>query len=476
MDLGWNIVFLVILTLCSFFFSASEMAIASIGKVRLKVMMREHPRRQRALQALFDDPTKLITSIAIASNFVNLLGASMATLLTIETVKKQNWEWSATTIALIATSAVTVYLLLFGEITPKRIGKNNAERFTLAFINLIYGLSFLLKPLTSAFQWASSMLIRLFPSRYRSAEQVHVSEDAIKMLLDLGEERGLIQEGESEMIRRIFAFDDLVAKQVMIPRKNVVVIEAHTSLNEVKDIIAREGHSRYPVYEKNRDNIIGILHAKDMLRFGFAERQKLDELKKRFQEELPAKLKQTNDLAELEKLKKEREQCEIEIRKLRQFLSEAKLRDILRSASYTPMTKPINELLREFQKQRKHMAIVVDEYGSMVGIVTLEDIVEEIVGDIRDEYDEPEERIRKLSERLFVVEGTTAVDELNRRLGLNMPLAEGVTVSGLLLHRIEDIPQAGEWITVDGARLTVEEATEKEIRKVKIEILSRSDE
>lgn len=452
------------------------MAIASVGKVRLKVMMREHPRRQRALQALFDDPTKLITSLAIANNFVNLLGASIATLLTIEIVQKEQLKLSETAIALIATSSVTVYLLLFGEITPKRIGKNNAERFTLAFIHLIHGLSLVLKPLTATFQWASSMLLRLFPVRFRTAEQVHVSEDAIKMLLDLGEERGLIHEGESEMIRRIFAFDDLVAKQVMIPRKNVIVIEANTALNEVKDIIAREGHSRYPVFEKNRDNIIGILHAKDMLRFGFAERQKLDTLKKRFQEELPAKIKQSSEALELEKLKKEREQCEIDIRKLRQLLSEATLRDILRPASYTPMTKPINELLREFQKQRKHMAIVVDEYGSMVGIVTLEDIVEEIVGDIRDEYDEPEERIRKVSESLFVVEGTTAVDELNRKLGLNMPLAEGVTISGLLLHRIEDIPQAGEGITVDGARLTVEEATEKEIRKVKIEILAHHDE
>ncbi|MBI1742116.1 HlyC/CorC family transporter [Candidatus Acetothermia bacterium] len=473
MDFSWSIPLLIVLTFCSFFFSASEMAIASVGKVRLKVMMREHPRRQRALQILFDDPTRLITSLAIANNFVNLLASSIATLLT---WKLAGNRLSLGETALIATGIITLYLLLFGEITPKRIGKNNAERFTIAFITLIYGLSVLLKPLTFTFQWASSVLLRLLPSRFRTPEPVYVSEDAIKMLLDVGEERGLIQEGESEMIRRIFAFDDLVAKQVMIPRKDVISIEVNTPLAEVKDIIAREGHSRYPVYEKNRDNIVGILHGKDMLRFGFSERQKLEDLRRKFQEELPAKMKVAPDEHELEKLKKEREQCEREIRRLRQFLSDAKLRDILRAASYTPMTKPINELLREFQKQRKHMAIVVDEYGSMVGIVTLEDIVEEIVGDIRDEYDEPEERIKKLSEHLYLVDGVTAVDELNQRLGLNMPLAEGVTVSGLLLHRLEDIPKAGEWINVDGARLTVEEATEKEIRKVRIEILSRADE
>jgi putative hemolysin len=472
-DLGWSFALLVFLTFCSFFFSASEMAIASVGKVRLKVMMREHPRRQRALQALFDDPTRLITAVAIANNFVNLLASAIVTLLIWQQTEK---HWELETIAFAAAGIVTLYLLLFGEITPKRIGKNNAERFTLAFINLIYGLSTLLHPLTVTFQWTSSLLLQLFPTRLRSPEPVHVSEDAIKMLIDLGEERGLIQEGESEMIRRIFAFDDLVAKQVMIPRKDVITVEANTSLSEVKDIIAREGHSRYPVYEKNRDNIVGVLHAKDMLRFGFAERQKLEELKKKFQEELPAKLKTVHDMAEIEKIKKEREQCELEIKKLRQFLSEARLRDILRPASYTPMTKPINELLREFQKQRQHMAMVVDEYGSLVGIVTLEDIVEEIVGDIRDEYDEPEERIKKLAERLYLVEGMTAVDELNQKLGLSMPLAEGVTVSGLLLHRLEDIPKPGEGITVDGARLTVEEATEKEIRKVKVEILSRTAE
>ncbi|MBI3659134.1 HlyC/CorC family transporter, partial [Candidatus Acetothermia bacterium] len=302
MDFSWSIPLLIVLTFCSFFFSASEMAIASVGKVRLKVMMREHPRRQRALQILFDDPTRLITSLAIANNFVNLLASSIATLLT---WKLAGNRLSLGETALIATGIITLYLLLFGEITPKRIGKNNAERFTIAFITLIYGLSVLLKPLTFTFQWASSVLLRLLPSRFRTPEPVYVSEDAIKMLLDVGEERGLIQEGESEMIRRIFAFDDLVAKQVMIPRKDVISIEVNTPLAEVKDIIAREGHSRYPVYEKNRDNIVGILHGKDMLRFGFSERQKLEDLRRKFQEELPAKMKVAPDEHELEKLKKE---------------------------------------------------------------------------------------------------------------------------------------------------------------------------
>jgi CBS domain containing-hemolysin-like protein len=468
LPLGWTVALLVFLTICSFFFSASELAIASVSKVRLKVMIRQHPRLRRALQALFDEPTRLITSIAIANNFVNLLAASLATLLT-----RQLAQLNDAQTALVATGSVTFYLLVFGEITPKRVGKNNAERFTLAFIPVLYWTSQLLRPLTNAFQGISSLLMRLLPPRLREPEPIHISEDAIKLLLEMGEERGLIQEGE--MIRRIFMFDDLVAKQAMIPRKDVVAVELNTPLTEVKDIVAREGHSRYPVYDKHLDNIVGILHTKDMLRFGFAERQQMEQFKKKLQEELPAKMKAAREPAELDQLKKEREQYETQLRQLRRLLSTAQLRDLLRPAFYTPTTKPINELLREFQRQRKHLAIVVDEYGSMVGIITLEDIVEEIVGEISDEYDELEEHIKKVSERHFLVDGITAVDELNQKLHLTLPLTEGVTVSGLLLHHLEDIPKAGEGITVDGARLTVVEATEKEIRKVKVEILSRTD-
>jgi CBS domain containing-hemolysin-like protein len=436
-------------------------------------MIREHPRRARALQALHDDPTSLITALAIVNNFVNLFASSIATVLTLQLFP----QLSGSETALLATILITIYLLIFGEITPKHLGKNNAERLTPIVIGPLYWLSVALRPLTTAFQGIANGLLRLLPPQYRTREPVHVSEDQLKLLIELSQERGILQEEEGEMIRRIFVYDDLVVQHVMVPRTRVVAIEIHTPLAEVREIIAREGHSRYPVYERNLDNIRGILHAKDLLRFGYAEKQKLDEYKKKLQDELPRRMKEAQSPEELKKLAEEKAFYEAEVRRLREMLSGARLEHIIRPAFFTTPNKPIRKLLRDFQKNKKHMAIVVDEYGGMMGIVTLEDILEEIVGEIRDEYDEAEEKqaalqIKQLAPTVYLVDGETPLDELNARLDLDLPLSEAVTVGGLLLHRLAEIPKVGTTLTVDGARLTVVEATEKEVRKVRVEILA----
>lgn len=475
MSISWGLIVLAVLTVLSFFFSVSEMAIASVSRLRLKTMIREHPRQARALQALHDDPSSLITALAIINNFVNLFASSIATVLTLQLFP----QLSGSETALLATILITIYLLIFGEITPKHLGKNNAERLTPIVIGPLYWLSVALRPLTTAFQGIANGLLRLLPSQYRTREPVHVSEDHLKLLIELSQERGILQEEEGEMIRRIFVYDDLVVQHVMVPRTRVVAIEIHTPLAEVREIIAREGHSRYPVYERNLDNIRGILHAKDLLRFGYAEKQKLDEYKKKLQDELPRRMREAQSPEELKKLAEEKAFYEAEVRRLRELLSGARLEHIIRPAFFTAPNKPIRKLLRDFQKNKKHMAIVVDEYGGMMGIVTLEDIIEEIVGEIRDEYDEAEEKqaalqIKQLAPTVYLVDGETPLDELNARLALDLPLSEAVTVGGLLLHRLAEIPKVGTTLTVDGARLTVVEATEKEVRKVRVEILATS--
>jgi putative hemolysin len=473
MSLAMGLTILAVLTALSFCFSLSEIAIASVSRLRLKTMIREHPRRARALQALHDDPTSLITALAIVNNFVNLFASSIATVLTLQLFP----QLSGSETALLATILITIYLLIFGEITPKHLGKNNAERLTPIVIGPLYWLSVALRPLTTAFQGIANGLLRLLPPQYRTREPVHVSEDQLKLLIELSQERGILQEEEGKMIRRIFVYDDLVVQHVMVPRTRVVAIEIHTPLAEVREIIAREGHSRYPVYERNLDNIRGILHAKDLLRFGYAEKQKLDEYKKKLQDELPRRMKEAQSPEELKKLAEEKAFYEAEVRRLREMLSGARLEHIIRPAFFTTPNKPIRKLLRDFQKNKKHMAIVVDEYGGMMGIVTLEDILEEIVGEIRDEYDEAEEKqaalqIKQLAPTVYLVDGETPLDELNARLDLDLPLSEAVTVGGLLLHRLAEIPKVGTTLTVDGARLTVVEATEKEVRKVRVEILA----
>ncbi|MCX8103766.1 MAG: hemolysin family protein [Candidatus Bipolaricaulota bacterium] len=475
MSIPWGLTILAILTVLSFFFSVSEMAVASVSRLRLKTLMREYPRQARALQALYDNPTSLITALAIVNNFVNLFASSIATVLTLQLFP----ALSKSETALLATILITIYLLIFGEITPKHLGKNNAERLTPLVVGPLYALSMALRPLTTAFQAIAQGLLHLLPAQYRQREPVHVSEDQIKLLIEMSEERGMLQEEEGEMIRRIFAYDDLVARQVMVPRTRVVAIEINTPLAEVREIIAREGHSRYPVYERSLDNIRGVLHAKDLLRFGYTEKQKLDEYKRKLQDELPRRLKDAQTPEQTKKLLEEKAFYEAEIRRLRELLSDARLEHIIRPAFFTAPNKPIRKLLRDFQKNKKHMAIVVDEYGGMMGVVTLEDILEEIVGEIRDEYDEPEEKkaalqIKQLSPTTYLVDGETSLDELNARLSLELPVSEAVTIGGLLLHRLAEIPKVGTTLIVDGARLTVAEATEKEVRKVRIEVLAMS--
>jgi len=417
MDIGWGIVLLLILVGSSAVLSTTEIAVASMEKIRLSVLIRSHPRKARALQVLMDDPNSLITTVAIVNNFANILASSIATILAIQLLG----ALSATEAGLIATVLMTVFLLIFGEITPKNFGKNNPEFLTLLLIGPLVALRNALGPLSFLFKSASDALLFLLPKNLRERESVTVSEDHITMLLELGQGKGLIEEEEVDMIRRIFAFDDLAARQVMVSRVDVVSIEAATSFEQARQIAIAEEHSRYPVYEEKPDNVIGILHIKDLLR------------------------PQAPDTP---------------------------LRTLARSPYFIPESKPINDLLRDFQKLKQQMAIVVDEYGGMSGIVTLEDILEEIVGEILDEYDVPEEEIRPLGYNLYLVNGDTEIDRLNQELDLDLPTQEGTTIGGLILNRLEDIPDVGAALTVNGAHLLVEEASDKEIHKVRLKIIA----
>ncbi len=398
--------------------SAAEIALTSMEKIRLGVLIREHPRRAKALQVLMDDPNSLLTTIAIANNFSNILASSLATLLSLRLLPNMNGELAG----LLASLFMTVYVLIFGEITPKSLGKNNPEKLTLALIQPIVVLKWVLTPLIAFFKAVTHALMRFMPRGLRETEQPAVSEDQITMLLEMGVDRGLIEEGEAVMIRRIFTFDDLVAKQVMVSRTEVETLEVGATLNEVRTIVREEEHSRYPIYEGDPDNVIGILHVKDLLQCG-------DE--------------------------------------------SVNLKTLLRPPYFVPESKPINDLLREFQQLKQQMAIVVDEYGGMAGIVTIEDILEEIVGEIHDEYDTPEEEIHSLGNGTYLLRGSTEIDLINHTLQLGLPTEEGTTIGGLILHRLEQIPSAGETLTVDGAHLVVEDASDKEILKVRLKVIAK---
>ena len=371
---------------------------------------------------MIDDPNSILSTIAIANNFSNILASSIATVVVLDLmhVMAPAMDDLSAISALIASVFMTIFVLIFGEITPKSLGKNNPERLTLGMIGPIVMLRGVLRPLIWAFKQATDLILKLFPKNFREQEQIAVSEDQITMLLEVGEESGMIEGEEVDMIRRIFEFDDLVAKQVMVSRTEVESLEVNSTLDEVRQVVKEEEHSRYPIYDEDPDNIIGILHVKDLLH------------------------------------------CDN---------NSVNLRELLRTANFVPESKPINDLLRDFQSKKQQMAIVVDEYGGMAGIVTIEDILEEIVGEIHDEYDSPEEEIEHLGNGTYLLEGSVEIDHLNDTLELGLPTEEGTTISGLILNRLEQIPAVGESLTVDGAHLSVEEASDKEIQKVRLKVI-----
>ncbi|MBC7097699.1 HlyC/CorC family transporter [Candidatus Bipolaricaulota bacterium] len=411
----------------SAFFSGSETALTSISELRLKNLVEREKNRKRAkaLEHLLSEPNDLITCLLVWNNLVNVGASALATLLFLRLLPADLPSYVS---GLLTTFVMTVLLLLFGEITPKNLAKNRAETLALRVIVPVWQLTRATFPVVRALRAISSGMVRPFGAQLLSREGTPLSEDQLITFIEEGEERGIIPIQDGEMMKRILALDEITAEEVMVPRTEMRAIEADTPLEEVLRFVVEDGHSRYPVYEDVRDNVIGILYVKDLLRSATGGKP-------------------------------------------------AQLRQLLRPAYYTPTAKPVNVLLREFQRERVHMAVVVDEYGGVAGIVTLEDILEEIVGEIEDEYDRPRSRqlIRRLSSTEAVVDGDAEVRLVNRTLGLELPEGEAVTIAGLILEKLGDIPDPGARLQIDGALLTVEGATEREITSVRITLLPEEE-
>jgi len=416
-SIGAQIALLLFLIVASAYFSSAETAITSIAGGRLRYLINAHPKKRRALTHLLEEPNDLITALLVLNNLVNVMASSLMTLLFIQVLPAT----SASIQGLTATVVMTVSLLIFGEITPKNFAKHNAERLTLLTINQIHGWTRVLRPLIWLFRGAAHSIGRMFGVDLSEVEPIEVSDEQIETLIDASEESGLIDQADGEMIRRILDFDEMTAEQVMVPRPDVQSIELETSLEEVQEIVAGDGHSRFPVYKEVPDAIVGTLYAKDLLSCDPSDEN-------------------------------------------------TTLANLLRPAYYAPTTQPINVLLREFQRQKVHMAVVIDEFGGMAGIVTLEDIIEEIVGEIEDEYDQPAVLLQRISRDEAVMPGDTAVHDLNRAMEIELPEDEGVTVNGLIQHRLGTMAKPGDTVEVGQAALLVERATDREIISVRIRV------
>ncbi len=406
-----EIVSLALLFLLSAFFSGSETAYLSVSRAKIQKLAKDGDPRAKILLYLIEHPNRVIATILVGNNLVNITAASLATSLAIEAFGNKGIG--------IATGIVTLIVLLFGEITPKSYSATNAEKVALFVARPIYLLMKLLAPLVLLLSKFAKLLVKSFGGEVKLGP--FITEEELKMLVEVGEEVGAIEKEEKEMISGIFEFGDTDVREIMVPRIDMKCISADENIETARKLILETGHSRIPVYEGSIDNIIGILYAKDLLKY------------------LNSKAKPKS------------------------------LREIIRPAYFVPETKKLDDLLREFQQNRVQIAIVVDEYGGTAGMVTLEDILEEIVGEIKDEYDVAEEEpLEWIDENQAIVDARMSIHDVNEALDINLPEEEFDTIGGLVFNTIGRIPSPGDEVEIDGVKLKVERMRGRRIMKVRV--------
>lgn len=421
-----QLILIVILTLLNAFFASAEMAIVSLNKNKLKLLAEEGNKKAELLIKLMEEPTKFLSTIQVGITLAGFFSsASAATGISkdlAEYLNKFNIPYSGQ-IALVGVTIMLAYItLVFGELFPKRVALQRSEAIAMFSVKPILYVSKITVPFVKLLSASTNILIRLFGFDGEGLDE-KVSKEEIKSLVEAGQEHGVINETEKEMINSIFEFDDKLADEVMTPRTEVYLINIDTPINEFLDELLEEKYSRVPVFEGDSDNIIGILYMKDFF---------------------------------------------IEARK--RGFENVDIRSILRPAYFVPETKNIDELFKELQASKKHMAVLIDEYGGFSGIVSIEDLIEEVMGNIEDEYDDDEPEIKKVDNNTFIVNGLLGIDELNDKLHINLSSQEHDTVSGFLVDLMGRIPENGEQdiIEHDNIVFKIEEVKEKRINKLKI--------
>ena len=406
----WQIVSLIILIGLSGFFSMSETALMSLNKIKLRHMVEEGVAGAKSVEKLIEDPNKLLGAILIGNNVVNRGASSLATVLATNIFGNSGVG--------IATGVITILVLIFGEITPKSIAKQKSETVALMVVKPIQFIVFIFKPFVYVFTIISSLFIRLLGGDPNKAESF-ITEEELKTMVDVSEEEGVLENVEKEMIFNIFDFVDLQVKDVMVQRVDIVAVDEEATYDEVMDIIKSEQFSRIPVYSETIDNVIGVINVKD---FAMVEN-------------------------------------------IREDFNVTKY---VREPFYTFEFKKIVELFKEMKKARNHIAVVLDEYGGTVGLVTIEDLVEEIVGEIEDEYDEEDNSIEVIKENEYVVDGSARLHDISELLGVDIDSEEFDSVGGLMIGALGRMPEEKEEVVSNDITFIAEEIDKNRIKKVRL--------
>ena len=357
-----------------------------------------------------EHPNRVLTTLLIGNNIAGALCASIATVMAEEV-------FGSFTIG-IAAGSTTLILLIFGEVTPKTFARHNAEQLAPTMMTILRPFYWLFSPLVFVLTWVAALAVRFLGGQSSSQGPLATEED-IAYMIRLGNQEGVLASTQGDMLESVIEFRDTLVKEAMVPRTRICSLEKSASLLEVKSLVLEHGHTRWPVYEDNIDNVVGIFHAKDLL------------------------------LSELDWVKN------------------------IRPALFVPEMMKLGDLLKEFQRGKAHLAVVVDEYGGTAGIISLEDVLEEIVGEIRDEYDKEEEYLfTKISDNLYEADGHASIYDLGDALGLSFPEEEDYeTLAGFLIATYGKMPPKGTVIEFQGWRFVIEKADEKKIERVKICLL-----
>jgi putative hemolysin len=421
-----ELVFIAILTVLEGFFVASEIALVSIRRSRVEQLIEEGNRGARRVRRLLDDPGRFLAVAQIGLTFLGFFASAYAAVsltarLTGLLEQIEAFRESAAGIALVVvTILLALFTIVFGELVPKTLALAFPERFALTVAGPIDVLGRILGPLVALLTAITRAVTRPFgadPSR-----ESQITAEELRLIVERGGEQGILEAEEEQMINAVIELGSRRLHEVMVPRIDIVALPVSATFEEAIDTIVEEGHSRVPVYQDSIDEIVGILYAKDLLPY-----------LKSAAEPRPA------------------------------------IRSILRAPVFAPESMTIDDLLHDFQRKKVHIAIVLDEYGGTAGLVSIEDLLEEIVGEIQDEYDEEEEMVVRLSDDEIRIDGRVAVDELAELFGTTLELEdedEYDTIGGLVFHRIGRVPVPGDQVEIDGLRLTVESTDGRRVGKV----------
>ena len=423
-----QLILIVVLTLINAFFASAEMAIVSLNKSKIKLLEEEGNKKAKLLSNLIEQPTHFLSTIQVGITLAGFFSSASAATGISEKfavyLKGLNVPYSGQASLILVTVVLSYFTLVFGELFPKRIALKKAEAIAMFSVKPIMYISKIATPFVKLLSGSTNILVKLVGFDEDDLDE-KVSKEEIKSFVEVGREHGAINETEKEMINSIFDFDHKLAHEVMTPRTEAYMIDIKTPLNEYLDELIEERYSRVPVYEDDNDNIIGILYMKDF----FSEARKYG-------------------------------------------FENVDIRSILHPPYFVPENKNIDELFKELQTSKKHMAVLIDEYGGVSGIVSIEDLIEEVMGNIDDEYDEDEPAIEEIDSNTFIVPGILSINEFNDYFNVDIKSETYDTMSGFMIETIGYIPDSTEekHVEYDNLVFKIKEMKEKRIEKIKLSL------